>query len=328
MENSLINNKTGAPIDEDLFYDYQNKLAHLFHINRNLKYFDCEEIFLNVFAYFSSETVEYLDNTFQTVIDRLKSSLYGLVDVDKKYYISDMKVLNDNMLLTANLTSLSLYNQNLELTKEITNFIACFVATNKTDRIYVCGCRKLIMMDFNFKIIETIESTDELIFGHLAFFNDALYVCDPANKKINKYNSSLMYQDSYELSFSPKQIDISNGLACITDCQHVYFFELSPIFKLKTIHLYHNCVHFSTEAKLIALLGSICYVEPNFYVFCSGLDNDNGSYFNVYDKNGSFQERIYRSNMLEIDFANEHPICYFNGKLILSASKLRKLVLI
>jgi hypothetical protein len=327
---ALIENEDfgSSPIDEELFYEYENKLCHLRHTNRNLKKFDCKDVYLNVFDYFSDETVSYIDHTFQTIPDRLRSSLYGVIDIERNYCTSDMRVVSNKLLLTANFTSLSLYDEKLELVRKVKGLLACYVATNKVDRIYVTGCRKLILMDFDFKTITEIQaSSGEFSFGHLTYFNHALYVCDPVHQRIHKYSSNLELQKSYSLQFNPEKIEIVDGIACVLSCQHVYFFQLTPVFSLIKVHRNHNCVYWS-DSDFKTLHGSVSYVEPNFYVFCSGFKGYNISHFNVYDRNGNFVESIERANMLDIDFPNTHPICYFNGAFIVSASEMGKFVLI
>ena len=78
--------------------------------------------------------------------------------------------------------------------------------------------------------------------GHLHFpsgityYDNFIYVCDLNNRRIQKFNENLIFQETLPLDFEPWNIQIANNVACIRPNEYAFtaFYQLNPFsFKIK-----------------------------------------------------------------------------------------------
>jgi hypothetical protein len=153
--------------------------------------------------------------------------------------------------------------------------------------------------------------------GHLHFpsgityYDNFIYVCDLNNRRIQKFNENLIFQETLPLDFEPWNIQIANNVACIRPNEYAFtaFYQLNP---------------FSFKIKVYDRNDEIYSINSWFYMYRKLKKN-----ICCYDINGNcvFKRVLTIEDDLLDDRTQSYSIGYFNKKLMIGASKTKKLII-
>lgn len=191
------------------------------------------------------------------------------------------------------------------------------LTTNNEDKLYICDYShdRIFVTDLELNhILHTIESNEYRSnqfcdpYG-IYFYAGYLYLCDSHNKKIQKLTSNLVYKKSYKLDYSPRQIKITNNIACIRPLDQccMYFYELHT-FEVKFRYDGHN--------------GSINELNSYFYEYY-----DKTKMFYCYDENGVLIDEIKTNGFSnKIDIYDLTCLTYINGEILISSKDSKRML--
>ena len=135
-------------------------------------------------------------------------------------------------------------------------------------------------MDLNLNVLKAFGSkgsnNDQFHFPTSLCCKDKyLYICDSANKRIQKFDLDLQYRDTIKLNFRPYSIKVSNenDVCMITGPNGINFYDL------KTKNLKYQYPN---------QFGRISYVNSNFYI----VSNQPKKRAYCYNNSGQFIQEI------------------------------------
>ena len=253
----------------------------------------------------------------------MNTKYYEIIDLD--YEIRGMCVLEShNSLLTCSSKHrcLTLFDKKLKITRTIETIdakpiVPRYIATNSRDKIFIVQStlNKVTITDFEINFLKEVGTKGsecgqfDCPLG-ICCYEQSVYVCDSLNKRIQKLNENLEYEDSFVVNYKPWEIKISNDYACIrpNDLENIFFYCLESF-------------------KLIKVLS-----EGNGIIFCSTFwfyELSLNKYITCYDLTGRFVDRCNIDVLKEIDIGDgQVAMEYFNGNLILSCKLAKKLILL
>jgi hypothetical protein len=254
--------------------------------------------------------------------NRIREGKYKLIYLNIEPY--DLCILPNGNFLCADFRdhSISLFDKNLKLVKKIDKidneiFGPTSLTTNKEDKLYVCDYSndRIFVTDFELthitKVIESnqYKSNQFCDPSGICFFNKNLYICDTYNKKIQKLTPNLQYKASFKLDYSPKQIKITNYIACVRplDQSCMYFYKIDS-FDVKYKYDGHN--------------GSISEINGYFYEYY-----EKNKKLYAYDNNGLQIDEVQTKGFNNrIDIHDMVSLTYLNGEVLISSKDSKKLI--
>jgi hypothetical protein len=254
---------------------------------------------------------------------RLKSCKYEIKNIN--HSPSNLCALPNGYLLAANCITqnLILYDAEFNLIKTFFAFnnrsiYPLSLTTNGIDRVYITDSynHRVLMTDLDLNLLYELGSMGSLVdeFNYpcgIIYHDFCVYICDSHNKRIQVYDTSMVYKRSNVVDFAPFEIKCTKSYACIrdNDKRFVYFYDLAT-FEIKVKHEGHN--------------GTIFEIYGCIYEYY----NENSIIY-VYSDEGEIVESV-KIDILEDDikFNGFESICYFNKKFILATENCKKLCLI
>lgn len=251
--------------------------------------------------------------------DQLKSRAHE--EIDLQIQPTDICVLPDEtlMVISWNNKCLIIYDKHFKQIKLIESirkntFRAFSACTNAVDTIYISDFEnnRIIMTDLDFEFYKSAivcPSIPGRPYG-IRFYNDWLYVCDPNNKRVHKFNSNLVLHSYYTVETRPYQIQIYNDIVLLSSCTNqISFYTISTFDNIKTLDLHG---------------GNICVVDAFFYEFTK-----KNTTFYVFDQNSNQIDEIHNDSfkaLLSID--DFDGMTYFNGCFVLCSRQAKKLIVL
>ena len=231
---------------------------------------------------------------------------FEVISIDVSPY--EICVLPYGNFISTNSEALTIFDDNFKQIKkleiQVGHIFGCTL--NHRNEIYVSNHHTHVihMMDLNLNIIKTFGSkgshNDQFQFPiSMCCRNEFLYVCDSANKRIQKFDLDFQYIDTIKLNFRPYSIKVSdeNDMCLISGPNGVSFVDL----KLKILrHHYSN------------VFGRISYANSNFFV----VSNHPTKRAFCYDVNGILLEEI------DLDRLSEFIKCDWDGFILCSKNEL------
>ncbi len=256
------------------------------------------------------------------VANRIRDGRYKLIYLNVEPF--DLCVLPNGNILCADFRehNICVYDKNLKLIKKVDkigNFIfgPTSLTTNKLDKLYVCDYSndRIFITDFELThVTKTIDSDEYKTHqfcdpSSICYFNDFLYICDTYNKKIQKLTSTLKFKTSYKFDFSPKQIKITNYVACVRPLdQCSIFFYRTDTFELKHRYDGHN--------------GSISEINSFFYEYY-----EKNKKLYSYDNTGrQIDEILTKGFNNRINIEDVVQLVYLNSEILISSKDSKKLI--
>ena len=218
--------------------------------------------------------------------------------------------------------NISVYDKHLKLLKKVDKigneqFGPTSLTTNKEDKLYVCDYSndRIFITDFELTHITKVIDSDQYKSNQfcdpssICYFNDFLYICDTFNKKIQKLTSNLKHKSSFKLEYSPKQIKITNYIACVRPLDQccIYFYKIDT-FEVKHRYDGHN--------------GSISEINSFFYEYY-----EKNKKLYAYDSSGQLIDELLTkgfNNRINID--DMVSLFYLNGEILISSKDSKKLI--
>lgn len=250
----------------------------------------------------------------------MKTKLFKVININES--ATDVCALPDDHLLVTSFDNgcLTIYDKHYKLVKifdkinnqPISAFSAC---TNGIDKLYVCDYinNRIIMTDLQLNFIKYSNVNSSILSRPhgLYYYNDFVYVCDPSNRRIHKFNATLDQHTSYQLDICPWNIKVTNSVACIRNStSSISFYDLTTF-----------ALRFKYEGH-----GGDCFAFGNYFIEYSSPKR----LFYIYDQFGKMIEKIPTDgfNGLIHTADDYHGMTYFNGNLILSTRQTKKLIII
>jgi hypothetical protein len=254
----------------------------------------------------------------------LKNEKHEVIELN--YQPFDILVLNDTQILIYGSSELRLYDQNMNLIKEIKNingkhmsYKSRIAFNSDEERFYILDSdrNKVLITDLEFNLIKTVGSygngNDEFNLPYdFSFKNGFIYVADNQNKRVQMFNSDLVFVNSLTLEYRPMFIKCSNTMACITtettSYRGVYFYNLENL---------SLCKKFDHDA------GRISEINSRFYEF-----NFQYNKFYCFDENGDLKEEINLKTINKDNFRrrDDGGLVIFNQSIWMNSYGEQKLV--
>lgn len=253
----------------------------------------------------------------ESIKRKLTSMVYEkiITDVETK----DFCILPNGHLLIPCNNNLSLYDKDYSLIKRLTSingrFLStCFVTTNGEDKVYFSNFEpnQIVMTDLDLNFLNSVGSsgTEPHMFRNpqgIFFHNNCLYVSDADNRRVKKLSSSLENLSLYNIDIKPRNIKITNSMACIrenlADFASIYFYSVED-FTLK--FKYGNADQ---------RFGCLTTFNSTFFVFDFKIKK-----FYCYDHIGNLLEEILCPQFSEYNNDDDGNLAYIHGDLLFASA--------
>lgn len=276
------------------------------------------ELKLNNLNYLNKQ---FNPNLINEIKYKIKINKYKLINLTSS--ASDVYSLptNDNLLIIFNSLSLiTIYNKQFKLIKYLNNslYSPYKVTSNNKDKLFISDLLndRILMFDFELNFIKQTNLVNSKLFTSphgLAYFNDFIYVCDPFNKRIHRFNSNLEQHVSWILDdFTPYQIQItSNGYLAIEghNPRSIRFYNLNLKLIQKYDYVFGDLVTIGTNVLVHS------YLNRKFFIY-----EFNGLLVDELDTHGY-------DNLLNDDWLHGMTLWYDN-QLVISTRPKNQLIII
>ncbi len=261
-----------------------------------------------------------IEYDFENYINRINDESHEILNLDVEPK-SLCELSNGNLLIASGKPKcFQLLNSKYEKIKNITkinkhSFTPRYVTTDGKKSIYFTEIKnRVIQTDLEINFTKQFggvqgSSNTQLNFPcGIAYFDSSIYICDNKNKRIQKLSKDLVFQESFPLSFTPREIQVIKNVACIQANSFVSLYNLQPF--------YHKTHIFEYTAYIFAS-------NPWFYSFQTTHDN---TLITCFDSNGNFIEK--RNLVSSISHFNGENICLFNNRLIIGVRDIKKIIIL
>ena len=250
-----------------------------------------------------------IEYDFEDYINRINDENHEIINLDFEPK-SLCSLSNGNLLIASgNPKCFQILNSKFVSIKKVTkinkhSFTPRYVITDFRNRIFFTEIKnRVIQTDLEMNFIKQFggvqgSSNQQLDFPcGIAYLNYSVYICDNKNKRIQKLSEDLCFQESFSLSFTPREIQVINNVACIQGNSFVSLYNLQPNFYYKTRVFNSNAYIFASN--------------PWFYSFQNTPEN---SLITCFDTNGDL---VGKKNLVSsISDLNGENMCLFNDRLI------------
>ena len=297
-------------LDKENIYKNQNRVQELkefiSYCKSRMPEIEFKRKKINIDKSFAGRIFYSLCDNDDEIVERIKNNNFDNFNI--AYRTHDVCVLpNNNNLLLCCHSNVAVYDSNQILQRTLTQinnqqFYIVAADTNKIDAIYFCDQKQHSIIKTNLDFIQLAifggygSGTSQLSYPNgLCYHDDLLFVCDHNNQRIQKLNSDLKYQVSYQLTYYPWRIKCINNVAVIKDSNEmaIYFYEIDT-FKHLRKYEGHN--------------GVIGVSNAFFYEYYA-----NNKTFYCYDKNGNLKDTVVN---VHLGFGSNS-----NGSIVIHKSK-------
>ncbi len=276
---------------------------------------------------FTSHVSSYVDEKFanipeyDTIPEPIKAedvNLISIVKASKTQYLkldhqprNVVLLKNGNILIGFDTKLVSVYDFNYNLVRKIDRIngepckpwgMTCHL---ETGYVYISNYlnNTIYQLDADLNFVSSLKHPNSEFYGDLCIYEDNLYACIRSSNKIEIISLNLMPIKSHYVDFTPYQIRIQDGIACVLHPNNkTYFYEL-PLFKL--VNKYDQ-------------IGPILAYKHHFYIY------DINECLNGFNKSCDHVEK-FEANYGKTKYVNDE-MAVIHNKLVICLNDKRLVI--